>query len=90
MFTIENFARGITNAVRNLNAEVKNDTLVITKNTYDYEKSEIFPKPFAKIPTSEFQSLLEIFKTDYDIQIPMVAIKKCFETAIQSQHIHRP
>lgn len=90
MFTIENFARGITNAVRNLNAEVKNDTLVITKNTYDYEKSEIFPKRFAKIPTSEFQSLLEIFKTDYDIQIPMVAIKKCFETAIQSQHIHRP
>ena len=78
MFAIENFARGITNAVRNLNAEVKNDTLVITKNTYDYEKSEIFPKPFAKIPTSEFQSLLEIFKTDYDIQIPMVAIKKMF------------
>ena len=37
MFTIENFARGITNAVRNLNAEVKNDALVITKNTYDYE-----------------------------------------------------
>ena len=32
MFTIENFARGITNAVRNLNAEVKND------NSCYYEK----------------------------------------------------
>ena len=89
MFTIENFAHGITNAVRNLNATIQDDVLVITKRGYDFETDQTFQKPFVKIPIEQFQTLLTEFEINSSVTIPVFTTKQYFETAVQSQHTNR-
>ena len=57
--------RGIANAARNLNASIQNDTLIITRLGYDFEKGEEREEPFVKIPLVQIQSLADVLAVDY-------------------------
>lgn len=90
MFTIENFMHGITNATRNLKASIQDDTLIITRISYNYETAGNCEEISARISLEQLQKLADIL-TDDCICADMMLIKQDYiEVAVQSQDCNRP
>ena len=89
MFTVENFVRGLANATHNIVAAIKDNVLVITRISHDYEMDEDREETFARIPLEQIQPLKELLTDDY-ICADMMLIKRDYiEVAVQSQDRNR-
>ncbi len=90
MFTVDNFIKGIANATHGLSALIQEDTLLLFRDCYDFERDLTYREQVAAMRMEDIRNLEKLLEKECFCADAMFMSNNYFEVAVQTMDRNRP
>lgn len=90
MFTVDNFIKGLTATTHGLSASIQEDTILLFKDSYDFERDSTYQEQVAILQIGDIQTLAALLDSECFCADAVFMNRNYFEVAVQTMDHNRP